>query len=76
MARRFSHCRNGPSKLLKARNHLKANDFCILKSQKAVTPEAIKAAKDLKIEILALSPKQMYKDTYQGEEENFGKIFF
>ena len=33
-------------------------------------------AKDAEIKILALSPKQIYKEIYQGEEENFDSIIY
>ena len=41
-----------------------------------MSAEAIKAAKDLNIEILALSPKQYAKDIYQGEDETFGNVIY
>jgi len=41
-----------------------------------MSADAIKAARDLNIEILALSPKQYAKDIYQGEEENFENIVY
>jgi len=41
-----------------------------------MSPDAIRAAKDAEIKILALSPKQIYKEIYQGEEENFDSIIY
>ena len=41
-----------------------------------MSPEAIKAAKDLEIEILALHPGTIYKEIYQGEEENFANVIY
>jgi len=41
-----------------------------------MSAEAIKAAKDLGIEILALSAKPKYKETYGGEDENFENVVY
>lgn len=41
-----------------------------------MSPEAIKAAKDVGIEILALSPKKYAKDTYNKKDEDFGKVVY
>lgn len=41
-----------------------------------MSPEAIKAAKDVGIEILALSPKKYAKDIYCKEDEAFEKVVY
>lgn len=41
-----------------------------------MSPNAIRAAKDAGIKILALSPKDYAKQTYQGAENNFNKIVY
>jgi peptidoglycan/xylan/chitin deacetylase (PgdA/CDA1 family) len=41
-----------------------------------MSPDAIKAAKDAGIDILALSPDDYAVKTYEGEEENFEKVVY
>lgn len=41
-----------------------------------MSPEAISAAEDAGIQILALSPKQYAKDTYKGRDESFKKVIY
>ena len=41
-----------------------------------MSPDAIRAAKDVGIEVLALSPKEYAKKTYCGEDENFKKVVY
>ena len=41
-----------------------------------MSPGAIEAAKDLGIQILALSPKQAYRDVYAGAEDAFLNVVY
>ena len=41
-----------------------------------MSPAAIEAAKDLGIQILALSPKQAYRDVYAGGEDTFMNVVY
>ena len=41
-----------------------------------MSPDAIKASKDMGIEILALSPKKYAKDIYRGEDIKFGNVVY
>jgi len=41
-----------------------------------MSADAIKAARDVGIKILALSPKPKCKETYGGENENFGNVVY
>jgi len=41
-----------------------------------MSPNAIIAAKEAEIKILALSPKEYAKKTYEGEENNFSKVVY
>lgn len=41
-----------------------------------MSPEAIQAAKDVGIELLALSPKEYAKITYKNEDEKFPKVVY
>ena len=41
-----------------------------------MSPEAIRAARDMGIKLLCLSPEEMYKQVYQGEEEKKDDVVY